>query len=65
MGLRMKTLIFCALLMFRRGSSQNTNIQGGLPKKGGGLGQFADLRGFGKKEGLVFLSGELIPWCTL
>ena len=32
---------------------------GELPKKGGGLGQFVDLRGggLGKKEGVVFLRG--------
>ena len=28
-----------------RGGSRKTNIEGGLPKKRGGLGQFADLRG--------------------
>ena len=35
--------------------SQKTNIEGGLPKRGG-LGQFADLRGggLGQKEGVVF-----------
>ena len=39
--------------------SQKTNIEGGLPKKGG-FGQFADLRGgLGKKErgGGVFEEG--------
>ena len=36
---------------------------GELPEKGG-LGQFADLRGLGKKDGMVFLMG-LIPQCTL
>ena len=58
-----------------------------MPKKGGGLGQFVDLRGGGgvawqekggrvfeggggggwkgKKKGVVFLRGELIPQCTL
>ena len=35
-----------------------------MPKKGG-LGQCADLRGLGKKEGLVFFRGGLIPQCTL
>ena len=42
-----------------RGGSQKTNIEGGLPKKGG-FGQFVDLReggGLGKKEGIVFLRG--------
>ena len=39
-----------------RGGSRKTNIEGGLPKKrGGGLGQFADLRGGGVFE------GRLIP----
>ena len=38
------------------GLSRKTNIERGLPKKGGGLRQFADLRGgLGKKEGVVFL----------
>ena len=39
------------------GFSRKTNIERGLPKKGGGrLRQFADLRGgLGKKEGVVFL----------
>ena len=42
--------------------SQKTNIERGLPKKGG-FGQFADLRGgLGKKErGGGFLRRELIP----
>ena len=49
------------------------NIEGGLPKKRG-LGQFADLEGEGGRAALarklkegegVFLSGELIPQCTL
>ena len=30
-------------LIFKGGSSQKTDIEGGLPKKGG-LGQFADLK---------------------
>ena len=37
--------------------------RGELPEKGG-LGQFADLRRLGKKDGVVFLMG-LIPQCTL
>ena len=43
--------------------SQKTNIEGGLPKKGG-FGQFADLRGGAWQEregGGVFLRRELIP----
>ena len=37
---------------FKGGSSRKTNIEGGLPEKGGGFRQFADLReGLGKKEG--------------
>ena len=42
--------------------SQKTNIEGGLPKKGG-FGQFADLRGgaWQEREGGVFLRRELIP----
>ena len=35
--------------------SQKTNIDGELPKKGWGAGQFANLRGVGKKEEVVFL----------
>ena len=36
-----------------------------MPKKGGGLGQFANLRGcLTRKRGVVFLRG-LIPRCTL
>ena len=34
-------------------------IYGGLPKKGGELGQFVNLKGLGKKEGVVtFLEGR-------
>ena len=33
------------------GGSQKANREGGLPKKRG-LGQFADLRGLGKKRGV-------------
>lgn len=36
----------------------------GLPKKGE-LRQFVGLMGLGKKEGVVFLMGVLIPQCTL
>ena len=45
--------------------------RGELPKKGGGLGQFADLRGRGvwQKRGVVcgaFEAGDgLVPQCTL
>ena len=35
-----------------RGSSQKTNIEGGLPK-GGGLGQLADLEGCLARKGVV------------
>ena len=39
--------------------------RGGLPKKGSGLGQFADLRGrLNKKVGVAFLRG-LMHQCTL
>ena len=40
---------------------------GGLPKKGGGLGQFVDLRGGAWQErgGGVFEGGGLIPQCPL
>ena len=31
-------------LTFRGGGSRKISIEGRLPKKGGGLGQFADLR---------------------
>ena len=50
------------------GGSLKTNIEGGLPKKGGELGQFTDLSeggGLCKKEwGGVFERG-LIPHCPL
>ena len=40
------------------GFSKNQYIWGDCLKRGGGLGQFADLRGgLGKKEGVVFLMG--------
>ena len=48
---------------FRGGGSQKTNIEGGLPKKGG-LGQFANLRvGLAKKRDGVLVG--LIPQCAL
>ena len=34
-----------------QGGSWKTNIEGGLPKKGGVLGQFADLRRAWQKRG--------------
>ena len=41
-----------------RGVHKNKNIEGALPKKGGGLGEFADLRvGLGKKEGCSVFEG--------
>ena len=48
------------------GGSRKTNIDGGLPKRGG-LGQFANLMrgGLGKKEAGVFLRGRVMPQCTL
>ena len=49
-----------------RGGSRKTNIEGGLPKKGRGLRQFADLRGgLGKKEEVVFLRGVDTPMHTV
>ena len=60
MGLRVKNFNIL-------GVHWKTKIEGALPKKGG-LGQFADLRGeggLGKKEGVLFLRGGLIPQCTL
>ena len=37
-----------------------------MPKKAGGLGQFANLReGLGKKEGVVFLKGADTPIHTM
>ena len=35
---------------FQGGTSQKTDIEGGLPKKGG-LGEFADLRGAWQERG--------------
>ena len=46
-----------------RGKSQKTDTEGGIAEKEG-LGQFADLRGLGKKEGGRG-GGGLIPQCTL
>ena len=46
-----------------RGVPKKPVYIGGLREKGG-LGQFADLRGLGKKDGVVFLRG-LIPQRTL
>ena len=58
MGLRMATLIFCVFTEksdIYGGSSQKTHIEGGLPKRGGGLGQFADLKGaLARKRGWCF-----------
>ena len=45
------------------GVTKNQYRAGGLPKKEG-LGQFANLRGVGKKGGGVF-EGGLMPQCTL
>ena len=42
--------------------TKNQYKERGLPK--GLVGQFLDLRGLGKKDGVVFLRG-LIPQCTL
>ena len=63
MGLGMKNLNILGVywkIWLSGGSSRKTDIEGGLPKKGG-LGQFADLRegGLGKKkEGGVFEGGR-------
>ena len=44
------------------GGTKNQYI-GGIAWKGGGLGQFVDLRGVGlaRKRWVVFLRGEVIP----
>ena len=44
------------------GSSQKTDIEAELPKKGG-FGQFEDLRGGGlaRKKGVMFLMGFFYP----
>ena len=45
---------------------KNQYIGGDCLKGGGGLGQFADLRGeLGRKEGGGVFEGALIPQCTL
>ena len=46
------------------GGHEKPMYRGELPKKGGGLGQFTDLRGDLAKE-VVFLRGCLYPQCTL
>ena len=50
-----------------RGSHEKLMYRRELPKEGGWLGQFADLRGVSKKEGGVLLRrlGGLIPQYTL
>ena len=58
MQLRMTILILW-------GFPEKSNFRGELPKKGGGLGQFADLRGDLAKKEVVFLRGCLYPQCTL
>ena len=48
------------------GFTKNQYKGGSCLKKGGGLGQFADLRGrLGKKEGVVFLRGVDTPVHTI
>ena len=42
-----------------------TNIEGQFPEKGEGLGQFANLRGLGKKVGVVSLKGGWYPMPTM
>ena len=47
------------------GGSRKTNKEGRLPKRGGGgLGQFADLRGALQERGGGVLDGGLIPQCN-
>ena len=58
MQLRMTILILW-------GFPEKSNFRGELPKKGGGLGQFVDLRGDLAKKEVVFLRGCLYPQCTL
>ena len=58
------------LVTFKRWDGVKDQYRGGLPKTGGGLGQFANWRGrggLGKKEGRGAFEegGELIPQCTL
>ena len=53
-------------LIFRVGGVHEKPIhRGELPKKGGGLEQFADLMGLDKKEGGRVFERGLIPQCTL
>ena len=56
MLLKMKNLTFRG----GGGGSRKNNIEGGLPKKMG-LRQCQFKGGLGKKEGVVFLRGGLIP----
>ena len=65
MGLRMKFFYFVVVhwniwFLGGRGGAWKTSIEGGIAWKGG-LGQFADLRGLGKKDGVVFLKGGWYP----
>ena len=47
-------------LTFRERGSRKTNIEGRLPRKGGGLGQFADIRGGAWQErGGGFFQGSV------
>ena len=48
-----------------KGGTRKTNIEGGLPKKEGGLEQFADLRGAWQERGGVFLRGVDTPMHTM
>ena len=59
--------IMCLQPNFQKGGgvSRKTNIEGGLPKKGG-LGYFAYLRGgLARKRGVVFLRGGWYPMHTM
>ena len=59
MGVHQETQIW-------EGSSQKKQYIGELPKRGKGLGQFADLRvGAHWKRGGGVFEGRLISWCTL
>ena len=72
MGLGMKNLNILGVywkIWLSGGSSRKTDIEGGLPKKGG-LGQFADLReggggGLARKRKVVFLRGGDTPIHTM
>ena len=69
MGLRMENFNILGdrwkIRLLAGGSSRKTDIEGGLPKKGG-FGQFADLReGLGKKVEVVFLRGIDTPMHTM